>query len=111
MAKLNYVELPIADLVGAKRFYSTAFGWHFTDYGSEYAAYEEGDAQLGLNGTDERVHAALPLIEVENIEAALAAVIKAGATITQEIRKFPGGQRFRFRDPEGNELGCYQNDT
>lgn len=110
MAKLDYVELPVADVAGLSAFYRNAFRWNFTEYGPEYAAHEENETQLGLNGTDEPTKTILPLIRVEDIEQAQADVIAAGGTITREIRPFPGGRRFHFRDPAGFELGCYAPD-
>lgn len=110
MAKLDYVELPVSTLGDAVGFYSSAFGWNFTDYGPQYAAHEKHETQLGLNATDEPTRAILPLIRVADIEAARAAVIAAGGTITREILPFPGGRRFHFSDPAGLELGCYEPD-
>lgn len=111
MAVLNYVELPVRSAGAARDFYGAAFGWTFTDYGPDYAAHEEGAAQLGLNGTaDERPAHILPLIEVENIDAARAAVIAAGGAIGRDIFAYPGGRRFHFTDPDGLEIGVYVKD-
>lgn len=111
MAKLDYVELPVAQVAGEVAFYESAFGWKFTGYGPEYAAHEEGATQLGLNGTEEPTKSILPLIRVDDIEAFHAAVLAAGGTITREILPFPGGKRFHFADPAGLELGCYEPDA
>ena len=108
MAKLNYVELPVGDVAGQVAFYSKAFGWTFTEYGPEYAAHEENETQLGLNGaTDQSTANILPLVQVDDLEAARDAVIGAGGTITQDIFSYPGGRRFHFTDPAGLELGVY----
>lgn len=110
MAKLNYVELPAKGVAAEIAFYAAAFGWTFTEYGPQYAAHEENETQLGLNGTDAPTAGILPLIEVSDIEAVHDAVIAAGGTVTREILPFPGGRRFHFRDPAGHELGCYEAD-
>ena len=110
MAKLDYVELPVSEVAGEKAFYESAFGWTFTDYGPEYASHEQHATQLGLNGTDSPTKTILPLIRVEDIKVAHAAVLAAGETITLETLEYPGGKRFLFADPAGLELGCYQPD-
>lgn len=107
MARLNYLELPVDDVARAKAFYGSAFGWSFDDFGPSYAATTTGDTDLGFQGDpDERTAAALPVIDVDDLEAALAAVERAGGTITRAIFAFPGGQRFHFRDPDGHELAA-----
>ena len=110
-AKLNYVELPVGDVAGVKRFYAEAFGWSFTDFGPDYAATMTGDTDLGLNGDREQWTAQLlPVIEVDDLEAALGAVEAAGGAVTLPIFAFPGGRRFHFRDPHGHELAAMQPD-
>ena len=109
MAKLNYVELPVQDVAATKAFFSAAFGWSFADYGPTYAATQNGETDLGLQGDRaEWPSAPLPVIEVDDLEAAEAAVKAAGGTISQPIFDFPGGRRFHFRDPNGNELAAMQ---
>ncbi len=109
MARLNYVELPLADIPAAKRFYEQAFAWTFTDFGPDYAATTSGDTDIGLNGDSSQWTAALlPVIEVDDLEATLAQVTAAGGTISLPIFAFPGGRRFHFRDPAGHELAAMQ---
>lgn len=105
MARINYVELAAGDIAPAKDFYAQAFGWALTDYGPSYAVASAGDVELGLQGdaAEARPHP-LPVIDVEDLEAALAAVGSAGGAIIRPIFGFPGGRRFHFRDPAGNEL-------
>ena len=109
MARLNYLELPVRDVPAIKAFYSSAFGWSFTDFGADYAATMTGDTDLGLNGSPEHSTALLlPAIQVDDLEAAEASVKAAGGVITLPIFAFPGGRRFHFRDPAGHELGVVQ---
>jgi len=109
MARLNYVELPVQSTETTKAFFAQAFGWDFADYGPTYAATQTGGTDLGLQGDRaEWVSAPLPVIEVDDLDAALAAVAQSGGTISQPIFAFPGGRRFHFRDPNGNELAAMQ---
>ncbi len=109
MARLNYLELPVADTARAKTFYGAAFGWKFSDYGPSYAATTTGDTDIGLQADDAQKSArALPVIEVANIAAALAAVEDAGGRVTLPVFAFPGGRRFHFADPDGHELAVMQ---
>jgi len=111
MARLNYVELPVADVGAAKAFYEAAFGWTMTAFGPTYAATLTGDTDVGLQGDSaEASGAPLPVIEVADLEAALEAVTEAGGTIVRPIFAFPGGRRFQFLDPGGNELACVKPD-
>lgn len=111
MAKLNYVELPVQGTESAKAFFSAAFGWAFTDFGPSYAATTGNGTDIGLQGDRaEWSSAPLPVIEVTDLEAIETAVKAAGGTITQPIFAFPGGRRFHFREPNGNELAAMQPD-
>jgi len=111
MARLNYVELPVSDVGAAKAFYESAFGWSLAQFGPTYAATTSGDTDIGLQGdASEATRAPLPVIEVDDLEAALEAVSAAGATIVRPIFAFPGGRRFQFLDPAGNEMACVKSE-
>jgi predicted enzyme related to lactoylglutathione lyase len=111
MARINYVELPARDIAAAKRFYSEAFGWTLTDFGPTYAATLTGDVDLGLQGDmSNATKAPLAVVDVADLEAALTNVQGAGARIVKPIFAFPGGRRFHFLDPNGNELAVVQAD-
>jgi len=106
-ARLNYLELPVADTGRAKAFYAASFGWTFADFGPIYAATMSGDTDIGFQADPaEKTAAALPVIEVEDLEEAEAAVWWAGGTITKPIFAFPGGRRFHFCDVDGHELAA-----
>jgi len=107
MARLNYVELPVRDIGAAKSFYESVFGWSLTEFGPTYAATLTGDTDIGLQAdASEATKAPLPVIEVDDLEAAFEAVSRAGAEIVKPIFAFPGGRRFQFLDPGGNEIAC-----
>ncbi len=110
-AKLAYVELPVGDTAGSKAFFETAFGWSLTAFGPNYAATEGQGTDLGLNGhLDDATACPLAGIEVDDLEAALARVEAAGGVISRPIFAFPGGRRFHFREPSGNELAVFVNE-
>ena len=111
MARLNYVELPVPDVGAAKGFYESAFGWSLTEFGPTYAATITGDTDIGLQGdAAEATKSPLPVIEVEDLEASLEAVTRAGGRVVRPIFAFPGGRRFQFVDPGGNEVACVKSD-
>jgi predicted enzyme related to lactoylglutathione lyase len=110
MARLNYVELPVSDTAAGAAFYEAAFGWTMTAFGPTYAATMTGDTDVGLQGdAAEASKAPLPVIDVDDLEAALAAVEAAGGKIVRPIFAFPGGRRFHFLDPGGNELAAVRS--
>lgn len=110
-ARINYVELGVADIGAARAFYEGAFGWSLVEFGPSYAATIGGVTDLGLQGDPgEARKAPLPVIEVDDLDAALAAVAANGGTIVDAIFAYPGGRRFHFADPAGNELAVSQPD-
>ncbi|QDT28841.1 Glyoxalase-like domain protein [Gimesia panareensis] len=109
--KLNYVEFPARDLSATKTFFETVFGWSFTDYGPEYTAFtnaglEGGFYQSDLSSTTTN-GSALLVFYSRNLEDTLARVKAAGGEIIKPIFSFPGGRRFQFREPSGNEFGVW----
>lgn len=111
MARPNFIELPSRDIQAAKKFYAGIFGWQLTDFGPSYSCTMTGDVDVGLQGdTKEATKAPLTVIAVDDLEATLTAVTQAGGKITRPIFPFPGGRRFHFLDPNGNELAVLQVD-
>ena len=108
-ARIDFVELPVPAGIDAPRdFYARAFGLTFTAFGPTYASTTSGDVDLGLQADPADASLApLPVIRVEDLEATLAAVVAAGGTVIKPIFAFPGGRRFHFRDPAGNELAAW----
>jgi predicted enzyme related to lactoylglutathione lyase len=109
--RIDYVELPSLTAHELTRaFYSKAFGWTFTDYGPDYAATASGDVDVGLNGTPgDALSTPLPVVRVDDLEAAFKAVTDAGGLIARPIFSFPGGRRFHFIDPGGSELAVWSD--
>jgi uncharacterized protein len=109
MARLDYVELPAVEIAATRRFYEQAFQWNLSEFAPTYAATTTGDTDVGLDADSaNRPAAPLPVIQVQDLEATLATVEKAGGTIVKPIFSFPGGRRFHFRDPSGNEMAAWQ---
>ena len=109
--KMNYVEFPAKDLAGTKAFFESVFGWSFTDYGPEYTAFENqgldgGFFQSDLASSTEK-GAALIVFYSNQLEATLAKVEQAGGSILKPIYSFPGGRRFHFTEPSGNEFAVW----
>lgn len=106
--KLDYLEMQAGagTLDTVKSFYSTAFGWTFQDYGPSYAAYSEG-LDGGFDANPGATLKPLPVLYSADLERSLAAVTEAGGTIVRPIFSFPGGRRFHFTDPAGNELAVW----
>jgi uncharacterized protein len=109
--KIVYLELPAQQLAASQTFYANLFGWTFQNYGPTYAAFSDSGTAGGLNADpSERTKAPLPVIESQNLEQTEQEILKAGGKITLPIFKFPGGRRFHFTDPGGNELAVMQSD-
>ena len=109
--KINYVELPAKDLAATKAFFQSVFGWSFVDYGPEYTAFSDqgldgGFFQSDLASSSEK-GAALIIFYSNQLEATLAKVEKAGGSIVKPIFSFPGGRRFHFTEPSGNEFAVW----
>ena len=110
---IDYVEFPASDLAAVKAFYERAFGWSFTDYGPDYTAFTSGSIAGGFftagASSKSGQGAALVVLYAQDLEATLRRVEESGGTIVKPIFSFPGGRRFHFEDPNGNELGVWSD--
>ena len=108
--RIDYIEFPVDDVGAAKRFYSAAFGWKFTDYGPDYAAFEDGRITGGFRGGESaRPGGPLVVLYAVDLEAVQRSVEAAGGRITTPPFDFPGGRRFHFHDPNGHELAVWSD--
>ncbi|PCK07527.1 MAG: glyoxalase [Alteromonadaceae bacterium] len=109
--KINYVEFPARDIQKAKDFFSEAFGWEFEDYGSEYSAFSNQGLDGGFFKSDQSVStengSALIVLFSSDIESTQSKVEDAGGKVIKPIFPFPGGRRFHFADPNGNEYAVW----
>jgi predicted enzyme related to lactoylglutathione lyase len=107
----DYIELAAPDLAAAKAFYADAFGWTFTDYGPDYTGIHDPGADREMGGLNPArpAGAGLPLVILysDDLDATLESVRGAGGSVTEGPFQFPGGRRFHFTDPAGNELAVW----
>lgn len=108
MIPINYIEFKSTDLSATKRFYSAVFGWEFTDYGDHYTSFSNSGIAGGFEWTDQPIHnGVLVVLRHEALEELIETIKVHGGKIVKEIFSFPGGKRFQFTDPSGNELAVW----
>lgn len=109
---IDYIEFPARNIAATKRFYSEVFGWRFTDYGPDYVSFEGAGVDGGFTtAAAVTTEGVLVVLYASDLEAALAAVEGAGAEIVEPIFSFPGGRRFHFLDPNGNQVAVWSDDA
>lgn len=110
---INYVELPSRNLEATKEFFIQVFGWSFEDYGPEYTAFTdpvlEGGFFKSTKHSATENGAALIIFYSKDLEATQTKIQEAGGNIIKPIFSFPGGRRFHFTDPTGNELAVWSD--
>lgn len=109
---IDYIELTVTDMDAARTFYRSAFGWEFNDYGPEYSGIRRFDGREGeagglAAGSEVRTGGPLVLLYSNDLDTSLRSVGAAGGTVTEGPFDFPGGRRFHFTDPSGNQLGVW----
>lgn len=111
--KINYVEFPAKDIDKTKAFFSKAFGWSFVDYGPEYTAFSNEGLDGGFfkseTSSSTKNGAALVVFYSKGLEQTQSKIENAGGTIIKPIFSFPGGRRFHFTDPNGNEYAAWSD--
>lgn len=106
-ARVDYVEFAVPSGEAAKAFYAAAFGWTFQDWGPDYVSFNDGARDAGGLRVEAGRPASLVILYSDDLEATRAAVVAAGGTVIGPDLEFPGGKRFHFRDPFGNELAVW----
>jgi uncharacterized protein len=111
--KINYVEYPAQDIEATKRFFTAAFGWSFIDYGPDYSAFSnqglDGGFYRATLASNSKTGAALIIFYSQNLEATEVKIKQAGGVMSKEIFLFPGGRRFHFIEPSGNEFAVWSD--
>ena len=111
--KISYVEFPSRDIAATKRFFEAAFGWSFVDYGPQYASFSgqglDGGFYVADLASSMEHGAALIVLYSKRLEETLAKIERAGGRIVKPIFSFPGGRRFHFTEPSGNELAVWSD--
>ena len=106
---IDYIEFVVTDMAESKRFYKAAFDWKFNDYGPDYAGIQGPGREIGGFRLDTEVSAGGPLVILysNHLDMTPTKVREAGGRIVTEPFDFPGGRRFHFQDPSGNELAVW----
>lgn len=106
---IDYIEFTVTDMAESQRFYGAAFDWKFTDYGPEYAGIQGRGREVGGFRLDTNASTGGPLVILysEDLDRSVSKVREAGGRIVTEPFDFPGGRRFHFQDPSGNELAVW----
>lgn len=106
--RIDYIEFAATDIASTKKFYAAVFGWKFTDYGPDYTSFEDGRISGGFANVQSMPgNGVLVVIYSSELEKTQNAVVRSGGTITKPPFIFPGGRRFHFTDPNGNELAVW----
>ena len=112
--QMDYIEFPATDIEATKRFYHQVFGWEFKDWGPGYTSFHDGRLAGGFNsesqpaGADStKTRGVLVVLYAASLDDTYRNVKAAGGKIVREIFEFPGGRRFHFADPNGNELAVW----
>ena len=113
--KINYVEFPSKDIVATKAFFNSVFGWEFVDYGPEYTAFSDEGLDGGFYKSNLVVStqngSALIVFYSNDLKSTESKVKTAGGSILKPVFNFPGGSRFHFGDPCGNEFAVWSDVT
>ena len=108
---INYLEFKTNNIEETKQFYSSAFDWTFTDYGPSYTAFSNSGLMGGFEVTEAKItNGTLAVLYHKNLDEIKQRVLDAGGKITKDTFAFPGGSRFHFADPSGNELAVWSDE-
>ncbi len=114
----NYIELPTINMAPMKAFYAKVFGWTFIDYGPTYASFQGAGLDGGFDanpnavgGRQPSANGALVILYSDDLESSEKIIRDAGGVISVKPFDFPGGRRFHFTDPSGNELAVWTKAT
>jgi len=111
--KIDYIELPAADFAAQQAFFEAVFDWSFTSYGTEYHSFTDGQIDGGFYRSDAvslaSNGAALVIFYALDLESVEEQVVQAGGVISTAVFDFPGGRRFHFTDPHGNEYAIWSD--
>ena len=105
--KIDYVEFPSTNRALTSAFFRAAFGWGIVSYGPEYDGLAQAGIDGGVDQASERVAATMAIVRTDDLDAAERRVLAAGGVITRAQFDFPGGRRFHFREPGGNEMAVW----
>jgi len=118
--KIDYIEFASVDLAHSKAFFEAVFSWQFEDFGPDYTAFSEGagfSEGIGMSGgfyhaalsSKAEDGAALIVFYSDDLVATAKLIAAHGGTIVKPIFSFPGGRRFHFTEPMGNEFAVWSD--
>ena len=111
--KINYIEFPASDIDAVQKFYETCFGWKFVSYGDDYVSFDDGKLTGGFFQCDKvsttENGAVLVVLYATDLAAVQHKIMDNGGSLVKETFSFPGGRRFHFADPHGNELAVWSD--
>ena len=109
--RIDYVEIPVADVPRARAFLEAMFGWTFREWGDDYLSFSDGRLNGGIRKSDEPAPSSgvLLVFYSADLERDVERVQELGGKISQEIFSFPGGRRFHFVDPAGTEFAIWSD--
>ena len=105
--QIDYIEFPSTNRAVTSAFFRAAFGWGITSYGPDYDGINNAGIDGGIDQAAQKVAATMAVIRTQDLDDAERRVKAAGGTITRPQFDFPGGRRFHFREPGGNEMAVY----
>ncbi len=105
--QIDYIEFSAPDLQAVRQFYETVFGWEFRSWGDDYLSFKDGGNNGGFRQGEGSRAGPLVVLYAADLEGTEAKVKEAGGTVVVETFDFPGGRRFHFTDPAGNELAVW----
>ena len=103
---------PVSDLSAAKAMYAALLGVQPQAAGPYYVGFEAAGQQIGLvpGGGPQGMTSPVAYWHVPDIEAKLAEVTAAGATVKEPPHDVGGGRLVAtVTDPDGNVLGLLQD--
>jgi predicted enzyme related to lactoylglutathione lyase len=105
--KIDYIEFPSSNRALSSAFFRAAFGWGIVSYGPDYDGLDGAGIEGGIDQAAEKVAATMAVVRTDDLDDAERRVLAAGGEVTRPQFDFPGGRRFHFREPGGNEMAVY----
>ncbi len=110
---MTYIEFPSKNIKATQQFFTTVFSWKFINYRSEYTSFSGSDINGGFFKSDLSMSTengcALIVLYSKDLEQTQTKIFNAGGSILKPIFSFPGGRRFHFADPNGNEYAVWSD--